>query len=180
MATLIAELFGFVVILLVLYRYVLPVLKRMVRARQDVIQKQVDEAEEATRMLERAQQRFESAVAQAREEAARIRDDARADAQLIRDELVEQAEREVERIRQRGEEQLAAQREQVVRRMRADLGGLAMRLAEHMVVEILSDDARRVSTIDRALDEIDALPEQRVSAVGAGDQRVVPAGGGVA
>lgn len=175
MAELIAELFGFLVILFVLYRYVLPMIKRMVRERQDVIQHQVEEAEEATRLLERAEQRFESVVAEARTEAARIRDDARADAVRIRDELVEQAEREVERIRQRGEEQLAAQREQVMRRMRGDLGALSMRLAGQMITETLSDNARKRATVDRVLDEIGGLPERR-----ADDQRVAPARGGVA
>jgi F-type H+-transporting ATPase subunit b len=175
MATLIAELVGFVVILFVLYRYVWPVLQKMVRDRQDTVQQQVEEAEKATRELEEAEGRLESAVAEARNEAARIRDDARADSQRIREELVEQAEREVERMKQRGEEQLAALREQIVRRTRAELGGQSMQLAERVVVESLSSDERRSSTVDRFLDDLDQLD---LRAGTAESRQAAPAGGG--
>lgn len=176
MATLIAELIGFVVIVFVLYRYVWPVIEPMMRARQDAIQQQVEDAEEARRKLEEAEKRFESAVAEARNEAARIRDDARADAQRIREELVEQAAREVERIKQRGEEQLAALREQVVRRMRAEIGTQSMQLAERIVVEFLSAEERRSSTVDRFLDDLDEL--QRRSAADVESRQLAAAGGG--
>src|SRR3954454_2386940 len=151
MATVIAELVGFVVILVVLYRLVVPVLKRMVNERQAAVQRQVDEADEAERKLAEAQQRFDSAVSEARAEAARIRDDARVEATRIREELTAQAEREVERIKQRGEEQLAAQRDQVVRGLRAETGGQSLQLAEQIVVEPLSDDTRRSATVDSFL-----------------------------
>lgn len=158
MAEFIAELVGFVVILFVLYRFVLPLVKNMVRTRQETVQQQVEAAEEAERKLAEAQQRFDSAVAESRNEAARIRDDARADATRIREELKEQAEREVERIKARGEEQLAAQREQVVRQLQAELGGQSMQLAERIVTEHLADDASRGVTVDAFLDDIDRLP----------------------
>lgn len=165
MATLIAEIVGFFVIVFVLYRYVWPTLRTMAAARQDTIQKQVEDSEEATRRREQAEARFESAVAEARSEAARIRDDARADSQRIKQELQEQADREVERIRQRGEEQLAAQREQTVRQLRGEIGALAMQLAERLVVESLSDEDRRRSTVDTFLDQLDEMSGR----TGAGD-----------
>ncbi len=140
MAVIIVELLAFAVVVAVLYRYVRPVLRQMVRDRQDTIQQQVDASEEAARRLSEADQRFERAEAEARKEIAKIRDDARADATRISEELQEQAEREVERLRQRGQEQLVAQRDQMVRGLRAELGAQAMRLAEQLVVELLADD----------------------------------------
>ena len=102
-AVLIAELVAFAIMLFVLWRYVLPLVANMVKKRQDEVQRQVEEAEEATRKLEDAQGRFDNAVQQAEAEAARIRDDARADATRIREELTAQAEAEVERMLQRGQ-----------------------------------------------------------------------------
>ena len=160
MAVFIAELVGFVAMLYVLYRYVVPPLQRMTRARQDTIQQQVDAAEEAARLYQEAEQKLESAIADARKEAARIRDDARADSSRIREELVAQAEREVERIRQRGQEQLAAQRDLLVRRLRGELGGQSMDLAERLVVQNLSDDASRAASVDTFLDELEAMVER--------------------
>ena len=156
MAEFIAELVGFAVIVFVIYRFVLPLITKMVADRQDTIQKQVDEAEEATRNLEAAQARFDSAVEQAKGEAARIRDDARADSTRIHEELVAQAEQEVERIKQRGRDQLAAQRDQVVRGLRSEVGGTSMQLAEKLVVDSLADESARSASVDSFLTEFDS------------------------
>ncbi len=175
MAEFIAELVGFVVILFVLYRFVLPLITKLVNDRQVAVQKQVDEAEEATRNLEAAQARFETAVEQAKGEAARIRDDARADSTRIREELVAQAEQEVERIQQRGRDQLLAQRDQVVRGLRSEIGGASMQLAEKVVVESLGDDTARSATVESFLNEIESLPARTG---GTDSRQAAPAGGG--
>jgi F-type H+-transporting ATPase subunit b len=164
----IAELVGFVIILFVLWRYVLPLVTDMVKKRQDEVQRQVDEAEEATRKLDDAQGRFENAVQQAEAEGARIRDDARADATRIREELKAQAEADVERMLQRGRDQLAVQRDQVVRGLRSELGGASMELAERTVRKELSGDSARSATVDSVLSEIENLPSPRGSQVAAG------------
>jgi F-type H+-transporting ATPase subunit b len=176
MATVIAELVGFVVIVYVLYRFVRPLVATMIRDRQDAIQAHVDASTEAAQRLERAQQRFETAEAEARKEVARIRDDARVDAGRIKEELQEQADREIERIRQRGEEQLAAQRDQLIRGLRSELGGTSMRLAELLVVEQLADDRRKSATVDQFLTDLDAMAPR--SSSGAAHATPVPASGG--
>jgi len=164
----VAELVGFALMLFVLWRYVLPVVKNMVTKRQEEIQRQVDEANEATRKLEDAHGRFDNAVQQAEAEAARIRDDARADATRIREELTAQAEADVERMLQRGQDQLAAQRDQVVRGLRADLGGASLELAERTVRKELDDESARSSSVDSFLSEIESLPSPRGSRAAAG------------
>ena len=164
MAEFIAELVGFVVILFVLWKYVLPPVGEMVRKRQDEVQRQVDEAEEATRKLEDARARLDDAVQRAEAEGARIRDDARADATRIREELKEQAEAEVERMLQRGREQLVAERDQAVRRLNAELGGASIELAERLVRTTLDDEGARGDTVESFLSEIESLPSPRGSA----------------
>jgi ATP synthase F0 subunit b len=160
----IAELVGFVVILFVLWRYVLPPVRNLVMNRQDEVQRQVDEAEDATSKLEEAQRRFDNAVKQAEAEGARIRDDARADATRIREELKEQAEAEVARMLQRGREQLVADRDQAVRRLNTELGGASIELAERLVRTTLDDDGARGDTVESFLSEIESLPSPRGSA----------------
>jgi len=164
----VAELVGFALMLFVLWRYVLPLVTRMVNKRQDEIQRQVEEADEARRKLEDAHGRFDNAVQQAETEAARIRDDARADATRIREELTAQAEADVERMLQRGQDQLAAQRDQVVRGLRAELGGASLELAERTVRKELEDDSARSASVDSFLSEIESLPSPRGSRAAAG------------
>lgn len=168
MGEFIAELVGFVAIVFVLYRYVAPLVAKLIRDRQDVVQRQVDEAEKATRELNDANAKLEASVEQARQEAARIRDDARADATRIREELVAQAEQEVERIKLRGQDQLVAQRDQVVRGLRSEVGATSYQLAERVVHETLTDDSARSATVDGFLSDLDDLPAgARVTAGGA-------------
>lgn len=152
-----SSVIAFAIMIWVIVKYVVPLVRKMISDRQDVVQQQVDASEEATRKLAEAQQRFESAVAEAHAEAARIRDDARADATRISEELKEQARLEVERIKARGEEQLAAQRDQVVRVLRAELGTQSMDLAERVVTESLSDDARRGATVESFIGELEQM-----------------------
>ena len=167
-AVIIAELVAFAIMIFVLWRYVLPPVAKMVEKRQNEVQHQVEEAQEATRKLEDAHGRFDNAVQQAEAEAARIRDDARADATRIREELTAQAEADVERMLQRGRDQLAAQRDQVVRGLRSELGGASMELAERTVRKELSADSARSASVDSFLSEIENLPSPRGSQVAAG------------
>lgn len=153
----VAELVAFLLVAFLVYKFVWPALNKMMVERQSAVQQQVEDADEASRNLEAAQLRFDQAVAEARFEAARIRDDARADAAKIREELREQAEREVERIKQRGTEELAAQRDQIVRQLRAEIGSLSFDTAERMVTNALSDRGRQSDSVDRFLGELDQM-----------------------
>ena len=156
-ATYIAEIVGFLIVVFVLYRYAWPFLKPMMEARQEEVTRQVTESAEAEQARDEAQRKHDSAVSSAEEEAARIRDDARSDSTRIREELKEQAEQEVARIRQRGEEQLTAQRDNLVRGLRADVGTEAMELARRIVTETYADEGQRSASVDSFLDELDTL-----------------------
>ncbi|HEU5108980.1 MAG TPA: hypothetical protein VFT95_10540, partial [Micromonosporaceae bacterium] len=99
-----AELFAFIVVVAVIWRYVVPPIRDMMRKQQGTIGKQVEFADTASGRLAMAETKFQEAVAEARTEAAKIRDGARADAQRIVEEMREFSHREVERLRQRGQE----------------------------------------------------------------------------
>lgn len=159
MATIIAELFAFAIVVFVVVRYVVPPARRAMAAQQKAVAKQVEDAQRAHEDLAAAQSRYDESVEEARTEAAKVRDRARAEADYISDELAERAEQEVMRIRQRGEDQLDTQRKQTVRDLRRDVGQLAIQLAGRIVNEALTDDRRRASTIDRVLDELEDMSE---------------------
>jgi len=155
--TFVAELVAFVLVLWVVARYIAPPVQRAMQERQQMVRKQVEDSERAADQLARAHQEYQQMLAQARTEAAEIRDGARADAQRLAEEMREQANQEVARIQRRGEESLAQQRDQVVRELRTDVGELAVHLASRVVGESLADEARRSTVIDRTLDELEQL-----------------------
>lgn len=175
MATTIAEIVGFLVMVFVLYRYAWPYAKKMLDDRQALVSRQVEEAREAEESLTEARRRHDSAVAEAEKEASRIRDDARADATRIREELQQQADQDVERIKQRGQEQLAAQRDQSVRGLRTEIGGLSMQLAQRIIAESMADEGQKAASVDTFLDELDGLGGRDASTA----KQPAQAGGGV-
>lgn len=139
------------------WKYALPKVQEVLKDRTDKIEGGIERAEQAQRDAKAALDRYNAQLAEARGEAARIRDDARAQGQLIIEEMREQAQAESRRIVAAGQSQLTAQRSQVVAELRGDLGRTAVDLAERVVGERLSDDTARSATVDRFLDELDAM-----------------------
>ncbi|GAA1274605.1 F0F1 ATP synthase subunit B [Pseudonocardia aurantiaca] len=152
---------AFILLFLVLRRTAFPQFEKVYAERTDKIEGGLKRAEEAQQEADELKRQYEEQLAGLRAEAARIRDEARAEGAQIKAELRAQAEEEAARIRARGEEQLAAAREQAVRQLRAEIGGLAVQLAERIVGEALADEVRRSATVDQFVAELDGLAERR-------------------
>ena len=153
----IGEIIALLVVVFVIWRYVVPPVRKIMTNEQQTIGKQVEAAEQASERLAAAEKKYSEALAEARTEAAKIRDTARADGQRIVEEMRAQAEREIERIRQRGQEELATQRAHVVRELRERIGQMSVEAASELVERHLSTDAKRKATVDRFLDELEAM-----------------------
>jgi F-type H+-transporting ATPase subunit b len=154
-ATFIAEFVAFLIILFILYRYIVPPVQKAMRARQEIIRQQMEDAEQTKANLANAQAEYQRALAEARTQAAQIRENARAEAQRTIEELRTQAQEESARIVARGEEQLANQRGAVVRELRGEIGTLALELSEKIVSQRLADDAQARATVDAFLADLE-------------------------
>jgi F-type H+-transporting ATPase subunit b len=147
----------FAIAFFVLAKFVWPRFEQVFRARREAIEGGIERAEAAQAEAQAALQQYRAQLAEARTEAAQIRDQARAEGQQILEELRAQAQQESARILARGEEQLAASRQQVVNELRGHIGQLAVDLAGRVVGESLEDQARRSGTVDRFLDQLDGM-----------------------
>src|SRR4051812_3449172 len=147
----------FGILLAVLVKFVFPQLEKTFVARREAIEGGIERAEAMQVEAKAALDQYRAQLAEARTEAAQIRDAARAEGQQIIEELRAQAQQESARIVARGEEQLAANRQQVVNELRGQIGTLAVDLAGRVVGESLADDARRSGTVDRFLDSLDGM-----------------------
>jgi F-type H+-transporting ATPase subunit b len=145
----------------VLMKFVFPRMEETFRARVDAIEGGIKRAEEAQAEANQLLEQYRAQLAEARTEAARIRDEARADAEGIRQDVLARAREESERIITAGREQLAAQRESIVRELRSEVGSLAIDLAGRIVGESLADEARNRGTVDRFISELDATGGRR-------------------
>src|SRR5215204_2610760 len=150
-------LIAFGIVVLVFAKLVAPRFEQVFQARREAIEGGIERAEAMQAEAKAALEQYRAQLAEARSEAAQIRDQARAEGQQILEELRIQAQEESARIVARGEEQLATARQQVVNELRGQIGTLAVQLAGQVVGESLADDARRSGTVDRFLAELDGM-----------------------
>ena len=162
-ATFLVELAAFAIIVFLLGKYVIPPINRAMTARQDAIRKQFGDLEEAKGEAKQAEEKFKAQIADARHEAARIREDAREQGAAIVAEMREQAQAEASRIVEHGHAQVAAERQQAVASLRAEVGALATTLAGRIVGESLEDDERSNRVVDRFLADLDTLESSEVA-----------------
>jgi F-type H+-transporting ATPase subunit b len=157
---------AFAIVFFVFAKFVAPRFEQVFQARREAIEGGMERAEAMQAEAKAALEQYRAQLAEARNEAAQIRDHARAEGQQILEELRAQANEESKRIVARGEEQLATQRQQLVNELRGQIGTLAVDLAGRVVGESLAEDARRRGTVDRFLAELDGMAAAGDGAVG--------------
>lgn len=152
----IVGLVAFALLYFFLSRRAFPLFERAFRERTERIEGGLRRAEEAQAEAARALAQYRAQLADARGEANRIREEAREQGQAILEELRAKAQEDSARITARGEAQLLAERQQVVTSLRAEIGQLAVDLAERIVGTTLADESRQRAVIDRFLDDLEA------------------------
>jgi F-type H+-transporting ATPase subunit b len=146
----------FAILYYLVRKYAVPRFEATFAARRDAIEGGIARAEAAQQQAQATLQEYQHQLAEARTEAAQIRENARAEAQRIVEDLRTQAQEESARIIARGEEQLAAQRGAIVRELRGEIGSLAVDLAERILDQRLADDAQVRATVDSFIAGLEA------------------------
>jgi F-type H+-transporting ATPase subunit b len=145
----------FALVLLLFWRVVLPRLQKTLDERSAAIEGGIAQAENAQAEAKEALDKYNALLAEARAEAAGIRDQARAEGSQILQEMKTSAQAEADRIAQSAKAQIEAERHQAVVSLRKEVGNLALDLASAVVQERLSEDAKAASVIDKLLADLD-------------------------
>jgi len=165
-ATFLVELISFAIIVFVMYRYIIPPINRAMTNRQEAIRKEFADLDQARADANAAEAEFKAQIADARHEAARIREEAREQGAQIVSEMRQQGESEKARIIDGAHTQIAAERQQAVASLRAEVGTLATTLAGRIVGESLEDDERSTRVVDRFLADLETLETSRAAGNG--------------
>lgn len=155
--TFFVELFAFAIMVYILAKFVIPPINRAMMARQDAIRTQFAELDEAQDDARKAEAEFKAQIADARKQAAKIREEAHEQGDQIVAEARERASVEAARIMGHGQAQIEAERKQAVASLRAEVGTLATSLASRIVGESLEDDERSNRVVDRFLDDLESM-----------------------
>jgi ATP synthase F0 subunit b/ATP synthase F1 delta subunit len=157
MSTFIGQLIGFAAIVLLVWRYVVPPVRNMMTARQDTVRQQLKDSEKAAERLTESTAAHSKAVEAAKSDAEGVVEEAKVDAERITEQLQAQAEIDAERIKAQGVRQAELLRAQLSRQLRLELGHESVRQAEELVRNYVADADQQSATVDRFLDELDAM-----------------------
>ena len=155
-AELVLGLVCFVVVFGILGRMLVPRIAKTLAEREDAIQGGINRADEAQAEAAQLLEQYRAQLADARQEAARIREEAREQGAQIIAELRQRAEAEARRITESAQAQIEAERQQALTSLRAEVGSLSVELASRIVGESLADQARQSRMVDRFLDGLEA------------------------
>ncbi|MEO7070257.1 MAG: F0F1 ATP synthase subunit B [Nostocoides sp.] len=162
-AELIVALVAFAILYWLYATKVVPRMEELYAERAAAIEGGMKQAELAQAQAQAALDQYNAQLHEARAEANKIREDARAQGASIVAEMRGQAQSESARITEAGKKQIDAERQSAVVSLRSQVGAMSTELASRIVGESLHDQARQSGIVDRFLAELEAgdiVPEK--------------------
>ncbi|TGB11859.1 F0F1 ATP synthase subunit B [Streptomyces sp. MZ04] len=150
---------AFAVVFFFFWKKLLPNINKVLDERREAIEGGIEKAEAAQTEAQSVLEQYKAQLAEARHEAARLRQEAQEQGAQLIAEMRAEGQRQREEIVAAGHAQLAADRKAAAQTLRQDVGQLATDLAGKLVGESLEDHARQSRTIDRFLDELEEKAE---------------------
>ena len=146
---------AFVCLYIILAKWAWPFIIKSMEERADLIDKGVAYAQEAKSHLDNAKAEADKLIAEARNQQA----DILREASKMRNELIEKARGEAideaNKVNQAAQVSLEQARKEAEKQLRAEVGDLALQIAEKVIRKnIASDDAQR-ALVDQYLSEVE-------------------------
>ncbi|MFE0511902.1 F0F1 ATP synthase subunit B [Streptomyces sp. NPDC058964] len=156
---LVIGLLAFVIVFGFLAWKLLPNINKVLEQRREAIEGGIEKAEAAQTEAQSVLEQYKAQLAEARHEAARLRQEAQEQGATLIAEMRAEGQRQREEIVTAGHSQIEADRKAAASALRQDVGKLATELAGKLVGESLEDHARQSRVIDRFLDELEEKAE---------------------
>mgnify|MGYP000987890977 CR=1 FL=1 len=154
-AELIVGFIAFSLLFLVLRSKVVPLFEKAFAERTQAIQGGMEKAERAQVEAERALAQYTAQLNEARGEAQKIREDARVQGAAIIEDLRSKAAEEAARITAAATASIQSERQQAMTALRNEVGALATELAGKIVGEALDDQVRQSRIVDRFITDLE-------------------------
>jgi F-type H+-transporting ATPase subunit b len=151
--TVIVELITFLVMMVVLARWVYPEIVKLAEARQRMIAEQLSEAEKSRADAEARLKEAEAKLNEARKTAQSVIEAATKSGEQLRQELKQKAEEEAKRLTTAARKEIEAERERAIQSVRNEVAGLVVAATEKVIGETL-DERKHKELIERAIAEV--------------------------
>ncbi len=147
--------FGFLVVFAFLGWKGYPAIKKTMNDRTEKIRSEIEGAEATKAEADAVLADYHSKLADARNESARILEEARQDADAVKAERIAGIDAEIAEMRQRAAAEIESSKAQALADLRGEITALALGAAER-VVERNLDDATNRALIDSYIDSVGA------------------------
>ena len=144
---------SFLVLLLLMWKFAFPALKKGMDARAQRIRDNLDEAERTKADAQRILEDYQRQLADAKNESARIIEEARQTAEQLRRDLMARAEAESQELRQRVSDDVRAAQDRALADVRAQVAELAIGAAEAVVQKNLDPETNR-ALVERFIEQV--------------------------
>lgn len=144
----------FGIVFVILAKYGFPVIVRMVDERKEYIDKSLQAARRANEQLVGVKAESEAILARAREEQARILNEALATRERIVKEARTQAQVEGQKLLDEAKKQIQTEKDSAISDIRRQVAVLSVDIAEKILRKNLDNEKEQMAMIDRLLDEI--------------------------
>ena len=144
---------SFVLLFALLYKFGYPAIKKGMTERADRIRKDLDEAETAKNEAQQTKAEYDAQLKGAREEATRLREEARAETEEYKAQRKQEIDAELAEYRERTRAEADAAKEQALAEVRSEVADLAIAAAEQVVQKSLDRDTN-VELVERYIDQV--------------------------
>lgn len=150
------SLVAIVIVAIVMVKFALPKFNQILDERSERIESGLALAKKAKADSKKADEEAQRTIAEARQFASDIREEAQQEAKATIANATEEAKAEAARIVDNAHRQIEADRQAAQISLRTDVGLLAAELAEKIVGEQLKDRELSARVVDRFLDDLEA------------------------
>ena len=147
-------LIAFLVVFFVLAKYGFPAIINMVDERKRYIDESLQKAHEASERLENIKQEGEAILQEAREKQAQMLKEAAETRDAIVEKAQEKAREESARLLNDAKVEIEQQKQAAIADIREQVATLSVEIAEKGLKQNLKDDKSQMDLIDRMLDDV--------------------------
>jgi F-type H+-transporting ATPase subunit b len=147
---------GFLLLTLILRKFVFPPMTKMLDERGAKIQGQMEKAEAELEKAEGTRRQYEEQLADARSQGNTLIEEARQQAERVRADVLARAEEEAQQIRERARADVEAERGRIVQDLRGQVATLSVDLAGKIVQRELNPEQHR-QLVDQYINELSGL-----------------------
>lgn len=144
----------FAIVFFVLAKFGFPMITGMVEKRKTRIEEAIEAARKAEDAIAHLNQEQERLIAQTREQQAQLKKDAAAERDRVIALAREQARVEAQKIMDEAKARIAEEKEDALRDMRREVSVLSLAIAEQILRKELKSDKSQKELVDKLVDEL--------------------------